>query len=123
MPNPPTFDSLVTELLGPAPGPEASASAPVTQITASSGVVNRLPFGFADIESAKTGQAAGFTGLPIVEGVTCGRTPEQKQQELKQEVCCIVMKRVAKWFQDNGCPVIISPLHPNLTSGCIPCRR
>lgn len=124
----PTFDDLANQLTGgtpvaPPPPPGDGAIVPVNnqqvQQVSGSGTVQRLPFGFTDVDAAKTGQADGFSGLPVLEGSfvdACGRSQEQRDGEMRREVCCIVMKRVAKWFHDNGCPVIITPYNPN--RGC-----
>ena len=43
--------------------------------------------------------------------------------EMKHEICCIVMKRVAKWFQEHGCPVVITPYSGYGNGNCNPCSR
>lgn len=69
------------------------------------------PFGFSDPQQALSGDAVGFPGLPVIgeTGSQCMMTPSQRDMLNNKQICCIVMTRVAKWFSEHGCPVVITP--------------
>jgi hypothetical protein len=113
----PNLDALTNQVLQ---GSSATSSTPSTEtaLTVSgSGSISRetqpMPtfFGFSNPEQALSGEATGFPGLPPLDQSqsNCMLTPQQKMMLDRKQICCIMMKRVSKWFQDNGCPVIISP--------------
>lgn len=82
---------------------------PSTEIVASN---PKGAFGFSTPEAALSGSTQSFPGLPVLQDgqqYPCMPTNEQKQLMEQRQIACIVMKRVAQWFSDNGFPVVITP--------------
>lgn len=69
----------------------------------------RGPFGFFTAEQAMSGNLPPFNSSVTAADDTC---TDKCQEEVlkKQQICANVRKRIEKYFENNGCPVTITPI-------------